>query len=66
MGFLKKLKDIAESGVEKGTDLGKKGVEKGENLEPKDMREQRMLPKKDTIKLKVTKFFFLNFIFFSK
>ena len=29
MGFLKKIKDTAESGVEKGVDLGKKGVEKG-------------------------------------
>jgi len=25
MGFLKKLKDTAEKGVEKGADLGKKG-----------------------------------------
>ena len=29
MGFLKKIKDTAEKGVEKGTDLGKKGIEKG-------------------------------------
>ena len=29
MGFLKKMKDTAEKGVEKGADLGKKGVEKG-------------------------------------
>ena len=32
MGFLKKLKDTAEKGVEKGTDLGKQGVEKGAEL----------------------------------
>ncbi|AJM91562.1 hypothetical protein NPIRD3C_0344 [Nitrosopumilus piranensis] len=25
MGFLKKLKDTTEKGIEKGTDLGKKG-----------------------------------------
>jgi len=30
MGFLKKIKDTAEKGVDKGVDLGKKGVEKGE------------------------------------
>ena len=29
MGFLKKLKDTTEQGLEKGVDLGKKGVEKG-------------------------------------
>ena len=29
MGFLKKMKDTAEKGVEKGADLGKKGIEKG-------------------------------------
>ncbi len=32
MGFLKKLKDTAEKGVEIGTDLGKKGIEKGAEL----------------------------------
>ena len=29
MGFLKKIKDTTEQGLEKGVDLGKKGVEKG-------------------------------------
>ena len=28
MGFLKKLKDTAEKGAEKGTDIGKQGVKK--------------------------------------
>lgn len=28
LGFLKKFKDTAEKGVEKGTDLGKQGIEK--------------------------------------
>ncbi|MDH3339982.1 MAG: hypothetical protein OEL84_01710 [Nitrosopumilus sp.] len=28
MGFLKKIKDTAEKGVEKGAELGKKGVDK--------------------------------------
>ena len=32
MGFLKKIKDTAEKGVEKGTDLGKQGIEKGAEL----------------------------------
>ncbi len=32
MGFLKKLKETAEKGVEKGADLGKKGIEKGSEL----------------------------------
>jgi len=32
MGFLKKLKDSAEKGIEKGTDLGKQGIEKGTEL----------------------------------
>jgi hypothetical protein len=27
MGFLKKIKDTAEKGVDKGADLGKKGIE---------------------------------------
>ena len=31
MGFLKKLKDTAETATEKG-DLGKKGIEKGAEL----------------------------------
>ena len=35
MGFLKKLKDTAEKGVEKGADLGKKGIEKGTEVETK-------------------------------
>jgi hypothetical protein len=41
MGFLKKIKDIAEKGGEKGTELGTQG-----------MRVLRMLPKKDTAKPK--------------
>jgi hypothetical protein len=32
MGFLKKIKDTAEKGVDKGADLGKKGIEKGSEL----------------------------------
>ncbi len=54
MGFLKKIKDTAEKGVEKGTDLGKKGIEKGSELGTKGyegakesakkvMKKQRMI-----------------------
>ncbi len=32
MVFLKKIKDTAEKGVEKGTELGKQGIEKGAEL----------------------------------
>ena len=32
MGFLKKLKDTAEKGLEKGTEISKKGIEKGTEL----------------------------------
>ena len=59
MGFLKKIKDTAEKGVEKGTDLGKQGVEKGAELGTKGyMMVPKMLPKKDTTKLKGVRFFF--------
>ena len=35
MGFLKKLKDSAGKGLEKGTELGKQGLEKGVDLSKK-------------------------------
>lgn len=33
MGFLKKLKDVAEKGVEKGADLGTKAYDEGKKAE---------------------------------
>lgn len=39
MGFLKKLKDTAEKGLEKGTDLGKQGLEKGVDLSKKGVEK---------------------------
>ena len=32
MGFLDKVKGMAQKGAEKGVDLGKKGIEKGTEL----------------------------------
>jgi hypothetical protein len=46
MGFLKKLKDTAEKGMEKGAELGKKGIEKDQSLAPRRMMQERKQPKK--------------------
>ncbi|MFB5645084.1 MAG: hypothetical protein ACE5R3_00635 [Nitrosopumilaceae archaeon] len=46
MGFLKKLKDTAEKGVEKGSDLGKKGIEKGTELGTKGVKSASESAKK--------------------
>ena len=52
MGFLKKLKDTAEKGVEKGADLGKKGVEKGAELGTKGYEGTKDAAKKGHDKAK--------------
>ena len=63
MGFLKKLKDTAEKGVEKGTDLGKKGVEKGTELGTKGYDGVKESAKKRTrqSKRRLTFLYFLVF-----
>ena len=52
IGFLKKLKDTAESGVEKGVDLGKKGVEKGAEVGSKAYDGTKDAAKKSVDKAK--------------
>jgi len=52
MGFLKKLKDTAEKGVEKGTDLGKQGIEKGAELGTKGYEGTKDAAKKGHDKAK--------------
>ena len=52
MGFLKKIKETAEKGVEKGTDLGKQGVEKGAELGTKGYEGTKDAAKKGHDKAK--------------
>ena len=62
MGFLKKLKNTAEKGVDKGVDLGKKGVEKGTEVGTKAYDGTKGAAKKGHDKTKKDQSLF-NFIF---
>ena len=52
MGFLKKLKEKAEKGVEKGTELGTEGIKKGAELGTKEFHEAKDAAKKGYDKAK--------------
>ena len=52
MGFLKKIKDTAEKGVDAGVDLGKKGVEKGAEVGTKAYAGTKDAAKKGVDKAK--------------
>ena len=52
MGFLNKVKDIAQKGAEKGVDLGKKGLKKVLNQGLKDIMAPKNPQKRVTKKLR--------------
>ncbi len=65
MGFLKKIKDTAEKGMDKGVDLGKQGVEKGAEIGTKAYDGTKDAAKKGVDKAKKTdSFSFYNLILY--